>query len=126
MAFLANLFCLICIFLLWPGAIIFGWLRWFHGKKQKSSLAWFSLGAHTLATVSVVSAITMLVRSGMISGFHYGDGLLISSYRWGTMGSAVALLLSLIGAFRTNPLKWPAPIAAFGSLLFWFFSAMSE
>jgi hypothetical protein len=71
-------------------------------------------------------ALGALAFSGAAGGFAYYDPRLLRIFRIGLILSSLGLLAGLIGIAFRNPLRWQAPAASFGMLIFWFLAAMAE
>jgi hypothetical protein len=109
-----------------PALTVWGWFRWSVRTKERSVFASLSLAGFSVATLSSLLAVSTIIYSLTASAFSYYAPTLIGIYRWGALISLAGLTLSIAGAVRTNPLRWHAPICAFGIFLFWLFAAISE
>jgi hypothetical protein len=85
-----------------------------------------SLVAFGLATCSGLLALSSIVYAHAIDGFPYYDPRLMRIYGWGGMLSLAGTVLGVVGCWRYNPLRWFAPLCAFGMFVFWAFAATSE
>jgi hypothetical protein len=115
----------ICLFVVLPAAMIWGWVRWWK-CTQPRTLSILSLVGFLLATISALLAISTWVHAHEIGGFPFNDPALLRIYRLGGRLSLAGLAFALIGIWRPSPLRWHAPVCAFGILLFWFEMAMGE
>jgi len=126
LVFVYSLLFLIYAFVVWPIAVVYGWYRWTRTKREISLLPNLSLAGHAFATFSFVFAIGSVLAADKIGGFRFWDPTLLKIYRVGLILSSVGLLLAIVGAWRTSPLRYPALLAAIGAMLFWFASASTE
>jgi hypothetical protein len=117
---------LIFMFVVWPIAVVYGWFRWTRADHERSLLPKLSFAGHAFATFSFVLAIGSVLAADKLGGLRSWDPTLLKFYRVGSMLSLVGLLLAITGAWRASPLRWPAPLAALGAMLFWFASASAE
>jgi hypothetical protein len=85
-----------------------------------------SLIALMLATVSAIVALATSIYAQTVGGFPYYDPLLLKIYRIGILLALGAVLISLGGVWRPNPIRWHALASGLAMILFWFASAMSE
>jgi hypothetical protein len=113
------------LYLAVPLLTIRGWVRWSHSQRSTFSSI-MSLVGFTFSTSSVLLEVSSAVYAYSIHGFQYYDPLLLRIYRAGGALSLLGLLFSSLGMGRTGALRWAAPFCSAGSLLFWFFSALSE
>jgi hypothetical protein len=79
-----------------------------------------------LTTCSGLLALGAFLFSGATGGFAYYDPRLLRIFKIGLLLSSLALLTGLIGIAFRNPLRWQAPIASLGMLIFWFLAAVGE
>jgi hypothetical protein len=86
----------------------------------------WSLLSFTLATVSVVLAISSIVYAKAIGGFSYYDPLLLSIYRWGIVLSLGALIFSISALRSRSALRWASLACSIAVMLFWLGSALGE
>ena len=106
--------------------IAWAWLRWFRGGHLTPRSSWPSLLALLLATASATLALGSIAYSNATGGFAYYDHHLMRIYRTGTLLSTAALLTGLVGTAFPGAIRWQAPLASFGTLLFWLLAAIGE
>jgi hypothetical protein len=109
-----------------PALTIWGWTRWFTRTQARTLPVILSLIGFALATASGLLAVSSVVWAHAIGGFPYYDPRLLRMYRWGGLLSLSGLVLGIAGVWRPGPVRWFAPVCSFGTLLFWFASAMGE
>jgi hypothetical protein len=109
-----------------PLVMVWGWIRWARREKKWTILAILSLTGFTLATASALLAVSSWIYSRLTGGFPYFDPKLMKIYALGALVSASALILSLMGIWRLNSLRWHALFCSFGTLVFWFAVAGTE
>ena len=126
MIYLYDLIFLLVTFLVWPIATIFGWYRWTGAEPDTSIVGVLSLSGHSFATLSLLLAVAAVFVGDTLGGFRFWDPSLLKIYRVGLALSVVGLTLAICGAWKSGPLRWSAPLAALGAMLFWFASAMTE
>jgi len=103
-----------------------GWARWFRRTQPRTVPAILSLIGFTLATASGLLAVSSVLYAHAIGGFPFYDPRLLRVYRWGGLLSLSGLVFGIAGVWRPGPVRWLAPVCSFGTLLFWFASAMGE
>jgi hypothetical protein len=126
MAIVYDLLFLFFTFVVWPFAVVFGWVRWVHSVRQRSLLPKLSLASHSFATLSLLVGLAGVLFADSTQGFNFWDPSLLKIYRAGFALSVGGLVLAAIGATRTNPLRWSAPLAAIACTLFWISSISTE
>ncbi len=109
-----------------PALTVWGWMRWFRHRQPWSLTAVLSLIGFALATASGLLAASSVIYAYATGGFPFYDPRLLRIYRWGGMLSLSGLAFAVAGVWRHGPLRWFAPVCSFGTLLFWFASAMGE
>src|SRR5882762_5209053 len=109
-----------------PLAIFAGWIRWVKRRTPPTLFSVLSLVAFGLATCSGLLAMSSVIYAHAIGGFHFYDPRLLRIYRWGGMLSLAGIVLGAVGCWRYSPLRWYAPLCAFGMFVFWGFAAMGE
>jgi hypothetical protein len=116
----------IAMYIALPIGIAISWVRWFTRRQPESIASRLSLGGLTLATLSAFVALGSIVYAHLIGGFPFYDPRLLRIYRWGSLLALGGLLLGIGGCWKRNPLRWQAPLCAFGVLVFWLVSANGE
>ena len=109
-----------------PIIIFWGWVRW---KIEKGRITWgatLSLLGFGLATLACFMAIGTAIYGAAVGGFPFYDRRLLRMYFLGAVCSLFGLILGLAGIWHRNPIRWHAPAASLGMLLFWLASATSE
>jgi hypothetical protein len=114
------------IYLAVPLVMVWGWIRWARRSNARSMPSILSLVGFTFSNASGILAVFSVMYAHIIGGFPYYDPLLLRIYGVGSILSLTAVLFSLGGVWRSNPLRWHAPFCSVGMLLFWFVSAMGE
>ena len=88
--------------------------------------AFVSLIGFSLATCSALLALGTVIYAGLIGGFSFHQPLLIRIFIWGGILSLSGIVLGLVGSWRRGPLRWYAPLCAFGMFVFWVLAALAE
>lgn len=109
-----------------PVLTIWGWVRWFSRTQLRTLPAILPLIGFALATASGLLAVSSVLYAHVIGGFPYYDPRLMRIYAWGGMLSLAGIVFGIAGVWQPEPLRWHAPACSFGTLLFWFVSAMGE
>lgn len=109
-----------------PALMIWGWVRWFSRTRPRTLPAILSLIGFALATASGLLAVSSVLYAHAIGGFPFYDPRLLRIYRWGGVLSLSGIVFGIAGVWRPGPVRWLAPVCSFGTLLFWFASAMGE
>jgi hypothetical protein len=109
-----------------PVLIIWGWARWFSRTQPRTLPSILSLIGFILATASGLLALASVLYAHAIGGFPYYDPRLLRIYAWGGLLSLSGIVFGIAGVWRPGPVRWLAPACSFGTLLFWFVSAMGE
>jgi len=105
--------------------LIWGWARWRLGPKLRTITAILSLIGFVLATASGVLAVSTIVFA-QFHHFPYYDPLLLKIFRCGTYLSLGGIVFGVCGVWRRSSLRWHAPVAAAGTLAYWFLAASME
>ena len=117
---------IVVVYLSLPVLVIWGWIRWSTRTQPRTLFSILSLIGFTLATTSGLLAVSSLLYAHAIGGFPFYDPLLMRIYRWGGLLSLSGIVFGIAGVWRPGPVRWLAPVCSFGTLLFWFASAMGE
>jgi hypothetical protein len=113
---------MLCSAVIAPGALVWGWIRWFKSPQVRNWAAYLSLLGFLLATSSGLLAVGTIC----CGPWTYYDPRLLRMFRWGSLLSLAGILFVLIGISRHNTLRWFAPVSAVGTLLFWLLAAAAE
>lgn len=84
-----------------------------------------SLAAQVLASISAVLANAFLLHAYNVKGLWIFDPL-ASFLGIGVLTSLTAIVFSFCGAWKRNPLRWPALISSVVGLPFWLGVGMSD
>jgi hypothetical protein len=109
-----------------PTALVAGWFKSAKLGWPQTVFGWMTLASLTLATASALLAIGSLLYGNSIGGWPYYDRRLMRIFACGALLSALALIVGLIGSCRRNALRWLAPVASLGMLIFWLGAAEGE
>ncbi|MBB5345271.1 hypothetical protein HDF10_003262 [Edaphobacter lichenicola] len=115
----------VSIYIALPMAFVIGWIRFGKVREPLNLTSVITLCGFVLGSSSALLAISSLYY-GHFHNFRYYDPSLLRIYRWGTLLSLLALILSIAGARRGNALRWYAPLCALGMLIFWLGTAATE
>jgi hypothetical protein len=107
-----------------PILIIVGWVRW--ATRRQAGGTWLSLTGFSLGTASALLGIGTMLYACSLGGFPYYDPALLRIYRLGLLLSVAGLIFGTVGLRRSSPVRWYAPVAAVGTLLFWLAAAAGE
>ena len=107
-----------------PAVLVAGWVRWAHRRQIGS--AWPSLVGFSLGTASAVLAVGAFLYARAAGGFPFYDLSLLRIYLWGMLLSIAGLIFGAVGVRWSSPIRWYAPAAAVGTLLFWLGAAAGE
>lgn len=107
-----------------PTVLVAGWVRWV--RRRQIGRTWPSLAGFSLGTASAVLAIGAMVYARAVGGFPFYDPSLLRIYRWGLLLSLAGLIFGAVGLRWSGPVRWYAPVAAVGTLLFWLGAAAGE
>jgi hypothetical protein len=108
-----------------PIMLSWGWARWQLGPKLRTITAILSLIGFILATASGVLAVSTILFA-QFHHFPYYDPLLLRIFRCGTYLSLGGIVFGVSGVWRRSSLRWHAPVAAAGTLTYWFLAASME
>lgn len=107
-----------------PVVIVAGWVRW--ARRRRAGSAWPSVVGLGLGTVSALLAIGAMLYARSAGGFSFYDPALMRIYRLGLLLSVAGLIFGAVGLRWSNPVRWYAPAASAGTLLFWLAAAAGE
>ena len=104
-----------------PVLLVWGWVRWVKDKteKQRSSSSTFSLVGFSLATGSAALAVATHLYARFVHNLALSDPALMKIYAFGCLLSIAGIAFAVAGSGRPNPVRWLAPVCAFGTLIFW-------
>ena len=94
------------------------WIRWFKRTPERNVYTMFSLAGLVLATFSALLAVGDFITSYFHPMFRELTAL-------GVLSALPALVCSLCGIWRKNPIRWHALAASVLILVLWFGSSMS-
>ena len=112
-------------YLVAPVMLIWGWVRWVRSAKQRNLASILSFMGFFLATASGLLAIFLIVYA-QIHRFGYYDPLLMRIFKTGVLLSGAGVVFAVGGVWKTNLLRWHAPISAVSTLAFWLMAAAGE
>ena len=102
-----------------PVMLVWGWRRWSRRPRQKNPFATISFIAFSIGSVSSLLLIVTVLWSLIRGGFAWYDPVLLRIFAIGLLLSILALVISLGGVWKANPLRWHAPALSLGMLLIW-------
>jgi len=105
-----------------PYSLFRGWSKYRTVLRDKTIPGWIAVASLSLATLSVALAIGSLLGGP----WRYYDPTLMRIYSYGTKISFIALVLGLAVIWKQTALRWLAPLAALGTLIFWIGAAAME
>ena len=109
-----------------PALLLWGWLRLSKDDTPRT-LSWkFSLAGFSFATASALLALFAHLYARFIHSFPYYDPVLFKIYGTGSLLSIAGIALAVAGTGHKNPVRWLAPVCAFGTLVFWLLAMTSE
>jgi hypothetical protein len=112
--------------LLVPALLFWGWLRWSQNDGPRTSSSNFSLVGFSLATASAVLALGTHLYARFIHNLPLQDPTLMKIYACGCLLSIAGIAFAVAGTGRPNPVRWLAPLCAFGTLVFWLLAMGTE
>jgi hypothetical protein len=112
--------------LLIPALLLWGWVRWSKNKNPRSNSSTFSLLGFSLATASASLALGTHLYARFVHSFSFHDPTLLKIYAAGCLLSVAGIAFAVAGTGRPNPVRWLAPICAFGTMVFWLLAMTSE
>src|SRR6185437_12495938 len=129
MPWTVEVFLAVIIIFAWcvaPITLIWGWIKWSSKSKTWNVGSIFSLVGFLFATSSAIAAISSLFYAHLIHGFEFYDPRLLHFMRWGVLLSLCGFLFGIAGMWRSNSLRWQAPLCALGTLAFWMAVAAAQ
>jgi hypothetical protein len=116
----------VAVTLIVPALLIWGWLRWSQNDDPSSRSSRFSLVGFSLATASAALALGTHLYARFVHNLPLQDPTLIKIYACGCLLSLVGIIFAVAGTGRPNPVRWLAPLCAFGTLVFWLLAMATE
>jgi hypothetical protein len=107
-----------------PAVLVVGWVRWSH--RRQIGRTWPSLAGFSLGTASALLAVGAMLYARTMGSFQFYDPALLRIYRWGLLLSVAGLIFGAVGVRWSGPVRWYAPAATAGTLLFWLDAAAGE
>ena len=107
-----------------PAVIVVGWVRWARNRQARTT--WPSVAGLALGTASALLAIGAMLYSRSARASRSTNPALLRIYRWGLLLSVAGLIFGAVGLRWSGPVRWYAPAAAAGTLLFWVAAAAGE
>jgi hypothetical protein len=109
-----------------PVLLVWGWVRWAKDETSRSRSTTFSLVGFSFATASAALAIFTHLYAVFVRSFPVYDPTLLKIYACGCFLSIAGIVFAIAGTGRPNPVRWLAPVCAFGTLVFWLLAMSSE
>lgn len=109
-----------------PVLLISGWFRWITRSQSRTAFSIISLVGFAIGTASVLLALSAFFYGQVYGGFPFYDPLLLAVYRVGLVISITGIIVGIAGVWRSNLLRWHAPLLSCSMLLFWFLMAIGE
>ena len=107
--------------------VIWGWVSWMRRRPAQPSIGMtLSVIGFGFASSSALLQIGTGLYANVTDGFPFNDPRLMRIYGIGLLLALLGLACGIGGVFRTNPLRFKAPILSAFLLLFWMLQAMSE
>ncbi len=108
-----------------PALLLWGWVRVYKNETPRTRSSGFSLLGFSLATASAVLALATHLYARFVHSFPLHDPSLFKIYAVGCFLSVAGIALAVAGTGRSNPVRWLAPLCAFGTLIFWLLAMSS-
>lgn len=104
-----------------PALAVYSWVRWSRSQRRRSRRVRVSLTGLAVATVALILGIAVVA----VSSIHHGVFLYLAPerkavYAFGLVLSALAVVVSALGAFEDNPIRLKALLVSLGTLSLWF------
>ena len=110
-----------------PALTVYSWVRWMRSQRRRSRRVRVSLAGLGVASAALVFGIAVVAISSIYHGvFLYVAPGLRFVYVTGLVLSAIAVLITLSGAFQDNPIRLKALFVALGALDFWFLAGSGQ
>ena len=109
-----------------PALILWGWVRWSQSTNPHNTSSTLSRIGFSFATASALLALFTHLYARFVRSFPFHDPALMKIYAGGCLLSSLAILFAIGGSGRKGPVRWLAPVCAFGTLLFWLIAMSSE
>jgi len=110
---------LLVIYVVLPSMMIWGWIRWTTNNEQRTVFSVLSLIGFSLATLSIILAISSTLFARATRGLLLYDPFSLTIPAWGALISATGLVIVGVGLWRRSLLRWHALICSVGALMFW-------
>lgn len=123
-----NLFTalLLSSYILVPIGIFWGWTPFFFSKDGYTFFSVISCIGFALATASASLVVGAAIYARIAGGFVHYDPRLKPVFLAGISLTAAGLLISVIGVWRKNPLRWLAPACSAGMTVVWLYLLAAE
>src|SRR5579862_8509662 len=108
-----------------PIGLIWGWLRFVRTPRPPSLGASLSLVGFLLATASGLLALGSVLYAH-VHTFPFYDPTLLRIFRTGLLLSVGGIVVGIAGTWKSNPLRWHAPICGMTTAAFWVMAAEGE
>ena len=109
-----------------PILILWGWVRWLKDKNPRTISSTLSLLGFSLATASALLVPVTHLYARFVRSFPFHDPTLMRIFACGCLLSSAGIVFAIGGSGRRGPVRWLAPVCAFGTLLFWLIAISSE
>jgi hypothetical protein len=110
----------ILVGVVWPITVALGLLRIARMGWPNQVLPKFSYAALCFASLAFAAFLFFDVFLYFSSTFDESSPTAMAIFLWLFRLSLCAFVAAVVGAFRSGPLRWLAPIASFSSILPWF------
>jgi peptidoglycan/LPS O-acetylase OafA/YrhL len=99
--------------------LVMGWKRGGREGKTRDRFVLLSRIGFVFGTSSASVAVMTAISLRLYGSFQYHDSKLSWFYTIGALFALLGIVLSIIGAWRRNVLRWHALILSAGMLLLW-------